>query len=146
LTDAETPVTPASYTPNVQPQLISNKADVYRAISDDRTHLLDALPAGHYAGEFTLYSRPGHIPSARNVPTTELSGANGRLRPADELQLLIDVPADQAVITYCGGGVAASGLAFAAHRAGIKNVSVYMNSLQEWSADAENPMVLGTEP
>lgn len=139
-------IIPATYEADLQAHLISNKADVLAAIEDPATHLLDALPRAHYAGDFSLYDRAGHIPTAVNIPTAELSGVRGLLRPVDELALLMDVPAGERVITYCGGGVAASMLAFAAHRAGITNVSVYMNSLQEWTADPNTPMKLGAHP
>ena len=46
-------------------------------------------------------------------------------------------------ITYCGGGIAASASAFVMTRLGFDNVAVYTNSLQEWAADPENPLVVG---
>ena len=36
------------------------------------------------------------------------------------------------VITYCGGGIAASSSAFALHLLGIDDVAVYDGSLSEW--------------
>jgi thiosulfate/3-mercaptopyruvate sulfurtransferase len=48
------------------------------------------------------------------------------------------------VITYCGGGVAASAVAFSMNRLGFDDVAVYMGSLQEWTANPANPMSLGS--
>jgi thiosulfate/3-mercaptopyruvate sulfurtransferase len=36
------------------------------------------------------------------------------------------------VITYCGGGIAASSAAFALHLLGVENVAVYDGSMAEW--------------
>ena len=47
------------------------------------------------------------------------------------------------VITYCGGGIAASSDAFILTRLGFPNVAVYIGSLQEWTADPANPMEVG---
>jgi thiosulfate/3-mercaptopyruvate sulfurtransferase len=44
------------------------------------------------------------------------------------------------LITYCGGGIAASSAAFAAVMAGFGDVAVYDASLQEWAADPSLPM------
>lgn len=134
------------YVPDPQPQLLSTIDDVRRAIDEEQLYLLDAMPAAHYVGDFVLHYRPGHIPSARNVPTAALVDANGRYRPADELALLVDAAEDDAIITYCGGGVAAANLAFALTRAGFRDVRVYMGSLEEWAADPDNPMVTGPAP
>ena len=44
------------------------------------------------------------------------------------------------VITYCGGGIAATSVALALDMLGHKNVKVYDASLTEWAADPELPM------
>ena len=44
------------------------------------------------------------------------------------------------VITYCGGGIAATVDAFALALLGHTNVAVYDGSLLEWVADASLPM------
>ena len=62
------------------------------------------------------YGRAGHIPGAPNVPQMELTDSEtGLYRPAEEPALLFQqAGADrtQRVITYCGGGIAASNDAF----------------------------------
>lgn len=50
------------------------------------------------------------------------------------------------MITYCGGGIAASSTAFVLTRLGCENVAVYAASLQEWVADPENPMEVSPKP
>lgn len=129
-------------TPNVRPELIADRDEVLAAIEQDTTVLIDAMPAPHFRGDWTLYGRPGHIPGAGNVPVTSLFDDRGRFRPADELAALFGDDRDKRAITYCGGGIAASANAFALTRLGFTDVAVYAASLQEWAADPANPMVV----
>ena len=47
------------------------------------------------------------------------------------------------VLTYCGGGIAATSVAFVLAMLGYDQVKVYDNSLTEWAADASLPMETG---
>jgi thiosulfate/3-mercaptopyruvate sulfurtransferase len=47
------------------------------------------------------------------------------------------------VITYCGGGIAASADALALVMLGHADVKLYDGSLLEWAADASLPMEVG---
>jgi len=132
-------------TVNLRPELIVDENAVRAAIDDDTVDIIDALTAEHFRGDFSMYGRPGHIPTALNVPVTSLVDESGRYKSLDELGTLFDTPRDKRTITYCGGGIAASGDAFVMHRLGFKDVAVYTASLQEWAADPENPMVTGSE-
>ncbi len=51
---------------------------------------------------------------------------------------------DARLITYCGGGIAASSTAFVMTRLGYSDIAVYTGSLQEWAADPTNPMEVKT--
>ena len=70
----------------------------------------------------------------------------GRFRTEAELRTLFDGRTSERNVTYCGGGIAASSVAFTLTRLGYEDVAVYTASLQEWAADPENPMVTGPEP
>ncbi len=129
----------------LRPELIAAKEEVLAAIDNDATQLIDAMPAPHYRGEMVMYARPGHIPSATNVPMTSLVDENGRFRPRDELEALLAGDRDARSITYCGGGIAASANAFIMTRLGYKDVAVYAASLQEWTADESLPMETGPD-
>jgi len=50
---------------------------------------------------------------------------------------------DKRVISYCGGGIAATLVGFALRRIGYSNVGVYDGSLNEWSRNGELPMETG---
>lgn len=131
---------PRTLTVALRPELIAGQAEVRASLGSDHIRLVDALPAIHYRGEWSMYRQPGHIPGAVNVPVNSLFDEAGRFRSADELAVLFEGKRDQRTITYCGGGIAASVDAFALLRLGYKDVAVYAASLQEWTADPDNPM------
>ena len=53
---------------------------------------------------------------------------------------------DKPVVTYCGGGIAATADAFLLRQAGHRNVAVYDGSMAEWTADPQAPLVTGDTP
>lgn len=129
-------------TPMTRPSLIADRDEVFASLGDDAVMLVDAMPAPHFRGEMAMYGRPGHIPGACNVPATALIEESGRYRPHDELAGMFPGNRETRAITYCGAGVAASSDAFIMTRLGFRDVAVYMGSLQEWSADPANPLVV----
>jgi thiosulfate/3-mercaptopyruvate sulfurtransferase len=86
----------------------------------------------------------GQIPGATNVPSMELTDSEtGLYRPAEEPALLFQqAGADrtQRVVTYCGGGIAASNDAFVLSLLGYENVAVYDASMSEYAADPSLPL------
>lgn len=145
LSTEPSPRQPGTLTPSMRPELIADKDEVLASLEQESIHLIDAMPNGHFRGEWTMYDRPGHIPGAVNVPVTSLSDDSGRFRPADELAAMFGSDLDSRTITYCGGGIAASANAFIMTRLGFTDVAVYAASLQEWAADPANPMEIGDE-
>lgn len=131
-------------TPAPRPELIADRDEVLAAIDDDAVCLIDTLTEGHYRGEQAFYGRPGHIPGASNTPVFALFDESGRFRPHGELVAMHDGDRNARTITYCGGGIAASGNAFAMTRLGFTDVAVYAASLQEWAADPANPLEVST--
>jgi thiosulfate/3-mercaptopyruvate sulfurtransferase len=133
---------PKKLTPKLRPELIADRDEVFAAISNDAVLLIDVMPEPHFQGVMAMYDRPGHIPSASNIPATALFDESGRYRPHDELAKICAGDRKARVITYCGAGVAASCNAFVMCRLGFTDVAVYMGSLQEWAADPDNPLVV----
>jgi thiosulfate/3-mercaptopyruvate sulfurtransferase len=124
----------------LRPELIADEEEVRASITDEAVNLIDALTEVHFRGEWTMYDRPGHIPGAVNVPVTSLFDETGRFRPDDELAELFAGDKEARTITYCGGGIAASADAFALTRLGFTDVAIYAASLEEWTANPDNPM------
>jgi len=131
-------------TPALRPELIAGHDEVLAGIENDAVILIDTLPDVFYRGEMSIYARPGHIPGAINIDTLQLLDKTGRFRSPDELEAMHNLNHDDRIITYCGGGIAASANAFIMTRLGFSNVAVYTDSLQVWAADPANPMVVET--
>jgi len=133
------------FTVALRPEMVADRDQVLAATGNNKVSLVDAMPDAHYRGEFSMYARPGHILGATNMPSSDLLDEVGRYRSYDELDMMHDGDRNARVITYCGGGVAASSVAYTMHRLGFTEVAVYMGSLQEWATDPANPMTLETQ-
>ena len=85
--------------------------------------------------------------SPTDVPAASLFAPDKTLKPMAELRAAfggVGAAPDKRVLVYCGGGIAATLDAFVLTALlGHKNVSVYDNSMQEWSNDASLPMETG---
>jgi thiosulfate/3-mercaptopyruvate sulfurtransferase len=142
------------FVPRPRPALIASKDDVLAAIEEDEVTIINALLEPEYTGDPAFphhYGRPGHIPRSVNVPFSTVVDMAGdtRFGPEDELrQRFADVGAldSERVITYCGGGIAASQTAFLLTLLGQENVALYDGSMTEWGADPAMPLVTGAAP
>lgn len=132
-------------TVNLRPELIADQEEVSRSINDASINLVDALPEIHYRGEWTMYDQPGHIPGAVNVPVTSLFDETGHFLTNAELSGLFVGDRQARTITYCGGGIAASADAFIMTLLGFTDVAIYAASLEEWTANPDNPMEVDLE-
>lgn len=137
----------AAFVARRRPELLATKDSVAKAIDDDGVVLVNALDPATFRGESNAYPRPGRIPSSVNIPFLDLTDENGRVRGLDEVR---DLFADagtlddgKRVVTYCGGGIAATFVAFDLARLGRSDVAVYDGSLNEWTADPSLPLELG---
>jgi thiosulfate/3-mercaptopyruvate sulfurtransferase len=134
-------------TPNPRPGVFAAKEEILARLHTPELCLVDALQPEVFRGERQDYSRPGHIPGAYNVPFAELVDPDThRYLPPEELRRKFSgapLGSAERVVTYCGGGVAASSAAFALGLIGIDAVSVYDGSLLEWTADPSLPLSTG---
>ena len=92
--------------------------------------------------------RGGHIPGAKNVPTTSvLNDEDGTFKSAEELRQLYrdrGVTEDQSVITYCRVGERSSIAWFALHELlGFEDVENYDGSWTEWGNIIRSPIETG---
>jgi thiosulfate/3-mercaptopyruvate sulfurtransferase len=127
--------------------LMVGKKQVLAAVGDGAVCTLNALaPQQHTGTGGNSYGRPGRITGSVNLPAAHLlDPASNTFLPADELRRRFDQVGamDRAVITYCGGGIAASADALALVMLGHDNVKLYDASLSEWAADPSLPMETG---
>ncbi|MEO6446772.1 MAG: sulfurtransferase [Gemmatimonadaceae bacterium] len=133
-----------TFTPHVDASIIVDAPWVSANSSRRGIALLDARAPEFYLG----YSpgqmpRAGHIPNARNVPFSSLTGELTQLREQPKLSRLFAaagvMPGDT-VVTYCHIGMQASLLYFAARRAGF-DARIYDGSFEEWSKQSDLPVV-----
>jgi thiosulfate/3-mercaptopyruvate sulfurtransferase len=135
----------ARLTPRVRPDTVADKAAVLAAIDDEGVCLVDALSPAMFRGEVSPYRRPGHIPGAVNAPAASLvDPETGRFHDLETLAAILPAEGSGRIVTYCGGGIAASADAFALTMLGHADVAVYTASMQEWSADPDAPLVVTT--
>lgn len=131
----------ATFTPHLRPDLIAYIAEVEKVTHDGSRALVDARLATFYNGQGGGYPRPGHIPTAVNIPLNTLS-TNGFVKPASELRTLFSnagVTGDKPVISYCHIGQQATVLWFAATLLGM-DARMFDGSFQEWSGRADLPL------
>ncbi len=129
-----------------RPELYAPKEHVKRAVDGGSACVIDALTPEMFRGETKPYARAGHIPGALNVPALAIVDPNTRLylpEPVLREHFADALGQPQPIITYCGGGIAATSDAFVLHRLGRDDVAVYDGSLSEWSADPAMPMETG---
>lgn len=108
--------------------------------------LLDARAPERYRGEVEpLDPRAGHIPGARNAPTTRNLDGTGRLRPVEELREEYADLAGGPVGVYCGSGVTAAHAALALTVAGLRP-ALYPGSWSQWSNTPGRPVATGPRP
>jgi thiosulfate/3-mercaptopyruvate sulfurtransferase len=140
----------ASFVAGLRPDLIATKDEVVAAIGDTSTCIVNALDPDEYAGRGPVrYGRPGHIPTSVNVSFLGVLNAATAYLPLEEIRKQFEAVAAfdrRRVITYCGGGIAASADAFLLTLLGAKNVAVYDGSLTEWAADPTLPLATGDAP
>ncbi|MDZ5696349.1 3-mercaptopyruvate sulfurtransferase [Chelativorans sp. M5D2P16] len=150
VTDAPTKIAPTTFISNFDESRVASLADMRRIVETGETQIADARPAGRFTGaepEPRPGVRSGHMPGARNVPTTTLS-EGGSLLPLDRLRAQLEsagLDLDRPVVTSCGSGVTAAAITFALESLGHHDNRLYDGSWSEWGARNDTPVATGSE-
>jgi thiosulfate/3-mercaptopyruvate sulfurtransferase len=108
--------------------------------------LLDARAPERFRGDVEpLDPAAGHIPGAKNLPSTAVLAADGTFVGDYALtQLLSDrgIDRDDPLGAYCGSGVTAS-VAIAALAAMGREAALFPGSWSEWSSDSSRAVARG---
>lgn len=103
--------------------------------------LIDARAPERFRGEVEpIDPVAGHIPGARNVPSTRLLADDGSFLPESDLARVLDCSGD--VGAYCGSGVTASVVVAALASLGV-DAALYPGSWSEWSSKPGRPVETG---
>lgn len=133
------------FTAQLRPGHVATKQDVLAAFGDKSICTLNALrPEQHAGGGPTNYGRPGRIAGSANVAAANLVDENNVFKSPEVLRaMLAEAMAKPQVITYCGGGIAASSVTLVLNMLGYDKVKLYDASLSEWAVDPSLPMEVG---
>jgi thiosulfate/3-mercaptopyruvate sulfurtransferase len=136
------------FVPRPRPGLFVGRDEVLAGIAAEAC-LLNGLSEDQHRGTGPTVpgGRPGHIPTSRSMPAEDLvDPLTQAFLPEADLRARLErvgALASDRVITYCGGGIAASSVAFALALLGHDGVAVYDASLEEWATDPSLPIETG---
>ncbi len=130
------------FTPRPRPELIATIETVETATSDGRLSIVDARLPRFYNGDGGGFPRPGHIPTAVNIPFATVSESGHFKAPTELRRLFTDagVVDGKPVVTYCHIGQQASLLWFVATMLGY-DAKMFDGSFQEWSGTERLPVI-----
>ena len=136
----------ATYRAEVEHEMIADKDEVLEAINTGSSCILNALPHSFYTGESDVpYAKQGHITGSASLPFDLMSDGDFLKSTKAIDRAFSGQDKNKRLITYCGGGIAATLTATCAKLMGFKNVAVYDGSMSEW-LEAGLPTTKGPEP
>ncbi|MBZ9653481.1 3-mercaptopyruvate sulfurtransferase [Phyllobacterium lublinensis] len=145
VTDAVTKVAPSAFVPKFDAGKIASFADMRTIVDSGSRQIADARSAGRFKGvdpEPRQGLRSGHMPGARNVPSSSLS-ENGYLKNINGLRRVFDeagVDLSRPVVTSCGSGITAAVITLALESLGHKDNLLYDGSWTEWGGAKDTPV------
>jgi thiosulfate/3-mercaptopyruvate sulfurtransferase len=137
---------PTTFLPAFRAERVRGVGDMMDNVSSRAAIVLDARGAPRFHAKIPEARpglRAGHIPGAKNLPYTELLGADGALLPPEQLRetfATLGVDGSKPVITSCGSGVSATVLTLAMVEAGLPVGAVYDGSWTEWGGRSDTPV------
>lgn len=148
VTDAVTKIAPSAFVPKFDASKVASFAGMREIVASGSRQIADARAAGRFRGvdpEPREGLRSGHMPGARNVPSSSLA-ENGYLKDINGLRQVLDdagVDLSRPVVTSCGSGITAAVITLALESLGHKDNMLYDGSWTEWGGNKDTPIVTG---
>ena len=136
-------VSPAHFTPKVQPGWRTTAEALAARLGSADFRLIDARDAGQYTAAKRRGPRGGRIPGAIHVPRELFFAEDGGFLPLEEIRRRVEargIRPDKPTVGYCNGGVAATVALFNLHRLGYESLSNYDGSWNEWGPRLDLPI------
>lgn len=136
---------PGMFKASPRPDRIAMKDELKQIVKrpHPETMLLDARSLEEYVGkEIAGIPRPGHIPSAVNVPWNGFLNPDATLKDPNAMKASLEergLHPGQEIVCYCTGGVRSAWVYFVLKVVGYPRVRNYPGSWWEWSRDFAAP-------
>ncbi len=115
------------------PAVVNASGDTKRSV------LVEALGADWHFGQVAAFDKPGHIPNSVLLPSADFYRPDKTFKSAAEMRKMLayrGIRREQEIVTYCGGGVAASVPFFALkYLLGYPSVKLSVESEIGWLSD-----------
>jgi thiosulfate/3-mercaptopyruvate sulfurtransferase len=124
---------------------VATYQDMLDAIDQSGSVILDTRSEKEWLGTDRRAARGGTIPGAVHLDWENHLGADGKLKPADELQKMFEargVTADKEVLAFCNTGYRSAHAYLVLRMLGYPRVRNYVGSWQEWGNRDSCPVVV----
>lgn len=143
-------LTPATFSPNVNNELLVDVEFVESRMSDDNFVIVDARAEARFLGDVEpLDNVAGHIPGAVNIPFDDNLAINSMFETREALSHLYKDIIKQVdyenVIHMCGSGVTACHNILAMEHAGMRGSRLYAGSWSEWITNSKRPVAVNED-
>ena len=124
----------ATFTPNLQPQMVVDLSIVKSRKDSQEVALVDSRERERYLGITEPIDKiAGHIPGAINYPWQQVTDSSGYiLAQQQQRQRWLELENPKEIFVYCGSGVTACVNLLSLEMAGIHTGKLYAGSWSDW--------------
>jgi thiosulfate/3-mercaptopyruvate sulfurtransferase len=148
VTAEPTKIAPCVFHARLDETRVASLGDMRGIVESGASQIADARSPGRFTGkepEPRPGVRSGHMPGARNVPSSSLS-KDGELLSVEELRSVLQnagLDLSKPVVTSCGSGVTAAAITLALESVGHTDNRLYDGSWTEWGGQQDMPVATG---